>query len=301
MLILITLIVGLFVGYLMSLRKNKVPTAIYISTAFIGAIVGAFLSFGDSTLFLKYPALFNIWTIPVVFSVAFSFVVMIADRGGIKKTIIPVLVVIAIIFGMVFFDSIDKGSQTETVSNEVSVEIQEYFNEQLRVGVVDRIGQPIHGFVPFMFLQAFTGIVPKDFDGANALSGEYTIVEKELIFIMDEGVPVNSAAEMLTEKGMETLFTNIRKRANVSISTTDEIDGLMLFLGAPTGLAVTECLQEQRNVDACIEIYKPVCGKVNVQCITTPCNPIEETFPNSCNACKNSLVDTYKEGECVIE
>jgi hypothetical protein len=59
-----------------------------------------------------------------------------------------------------------------------------------------------------------------------------------------------------------------------------------------------KCLDEQRDVDACIEIYQPVCGIVNVQCVTTPCDPIKETFSNSCKACSNSLVSSYVKGEC---
>ncbi|MAG50687.1 hypothetical protein CL621_03580 [archaeon] len=59
-----------------------------------------------------------------------------------------------------------------------------------------------------------------------------------------------------------------------------------------------ECLPKQRNVDGCIEIYQPVCATVNIQCITTPCNPIKETFENSCKACTNSLVSSYINGEC---
>jgi len=61
-----------------------------------------------------------------------------------------------------------------------------------------------------------------------------------------------------------------------------------------------ECLPEQRDVDGCIEIYQPVCATVNVQCITTPCDPVKETFENSCKACVNSLVSAYTEGECSI-
>lgn len=59
------------------------------------------------------------------------------------------------------------------------------------------------------------------------------------------------------------------------------------------------CEESQRGVDACIEIYQPVCATVNIQCITTPCDPIEETFSNSCFACQNPLVSYYSEGECV--
>ena len=58
------------------------------------------------------------------------------------------------------------------------------------------------------------------------------------------------------------------------------------------------CPEEARNVDACIQVYNPVCGKVNVQCITEPCNPVYQTFGNSCEACRNQLVESYTEGAC---
>ncbi len=61
---------------------------------------------------------------------------------------------------------------------------------------------------------------------------------------------------------------------------------------------VIECKPEQRNADFCAEIYKPVCAKVNIQCIRAPCDPINETFSNPCEACKNALVDSYTMGAC---
>lgn len=59
-----------------------------------------------------------------------------------------------------------------------------------------------------------------------------------------------------------------------------------------------KCESEQRDVDVCIEIYQPVCATVNVQCITAPCDPVEQTFSNSCFACTNSLVESYVPREC---
>ncbi|HEY4493706.1 MAG TPA: hypothetical protein VJB98_03750 [Candidatus Paceibacterota bacterium] len=61
---------------------------------------------------------------------------------------------------------------------------------------------------------------------------------------------------------------------------------------------VVMCKPEQRNQDACIALYKPVCGLVNVQCIKEPCPPLEQTFSNSCEACSNELVDSYTGGAC---
>ena len=61
---------------------------------------------------------------------------------------------------------------------------------------------------------------------------------------------------------------------------------------------VIVCTPEQRNADACYEIYDPVCAKMNIQCIQAPCDPIYQTFSNDCEACKNPLVGSYTGGEC---
>jgi len=57
------------------------------------------------------------------------------------------------------------------------------------------------------------------------------------------------------------------------------------------------CTSEQRDV-FCTQQYEPVCGLVNIECVTTPCNPVEETFSNACTACSNQLVESYIESQC---
>ncbi len=47
------------------------------------------------------------------------------------------------------------------------------------------------------------------------------------------------------------------------------------------------CTPEQRQVDACIEIYQPVCGYPN-----------KETFSNSCFACMDESVEYWVDGIC---
>ena len=224
------------------------------------------------------------------------------SKMTLRKITIPFIVLFVAFAGScdLYSTAPDDDAQDTLAINPGTIEVQEYFNEKLRESVIDRIGQPIEGFVPFMFLRAFSGLVPNDFDGAEALLGEYKIMEKELAFIVDEGGPIHSAAEAISEEGMKTVFTNIQRRENVLITTADEVDGLLLSLGTPLDLAVTECLPEQRDVDACIEIYQPVCGTANVQCVTTPCDPVQETFANSCKACMNSLVSTYTKDECLV-
>lgn len=66
----------------------------------------------------------------------------------------------------------------------------------------------------------------------------------------------------------------------------------------PTENLVIICSEESKQVDACIEIYQPVCGLVEVQCVTTPCPPIKQTFGNSCSACAQGNVTSYEIGEC---
>lgn len=61
---------------------------------------------------------------------------------------------------------------------------------------------------------------------------------------------------------------------------------------------VFTCSPESREAQVCIELYAPVCAQVQVECITTPCNPVPETFSNSCFACANERVLSYTNGAC---
>lgn len=58
------------------------------------------------------------------------------------------------------------------------------------------------------------------------------------------------------------------------------------------------CPQESRNVDACIEIYQPVCGWSDpdkIKCIKFPC---ASTYSNSCFACMDENVLYYTREVC---
>jgi len=56
--------------------------------------------------------------------------------------------------------------------------------------------------------------------------------------------------------------------------------------------------QNGTAVKACTKEYAPVCASVQVQCITTPCNPVEETFGNTCMMESNTNATFLYEGEC---
>lgn len=47
----------------------------------------------------------------------------------------------------------------------------------------------------------------------------------------------------------------------------------------------------------CTTEYRPVCGTIQIQCITTPCDPIQETFSNECVA-RSRKAYNITEGAC---
>jgi|GEM_PF-5592039 len=61
---------------------------------------------------------------------------------------------------------------------------------------------------------------------------------------------------------------------------------------------LTGCTNDQREAEVCAEIYQPVCANVVSPCIVAPCPVTPTTFSNSCEACKNSYVSNYREGQC---
>jgi len=72
MLILFILVTGIAVGVLPGiLRLDRAFSVTNIVVGFVGALVGAFLGFGDAPLFLKYPFLNEI---TLMVAVSFLFV-----------------------------------------------------------------------------------------------------------------------------------------------------------------------------------------------------------------------------------
>tara|TARA_B100000508_G_scaffold31981_1_gene24596 strand:- start:34622 stop:35248 length:627 start_codon:yes stop_codon:yes gene_type:complete len=61
---------------------------------------------------------------------------------------------------------------------------------------------------------------------------------------------------------------------------------------------VVVCTDEMKEQKYCTREYAPVCGQVEVQCITTPCDPQPQTFSNGCTACSQGNVSSYTEGMC---
>ncbi len=74
MVFLFILVTGIVVGILPGLLKlDKMFSMPNIAVGFVGALVGAFLGFGDAPLFLKYPFLNEI---TLMVAVSFLFVLI---------------------------------------------------------------------------------------------------------------------------------------------------------------------------------------------------------------------------------
>ena len=85
MLIILILLTGITFGILPGLFKlDKMFSITNIVVGFVGALVGAFLGFGDAPLFLKYPFL-NQFTLMV----AVSFLFVLIKVSVTRRRIVP--------------------------------------------------------------------------------------------------------------------------------------------------------------------------------------------------------------------
>ncbi len=197
------------------------------------------------------------------------------------------------------------------------------------------------GLSPYLLLEHFSPIEESDFNGVEAIIGQYEIADNTLTYKSGEAVGDAAAADM-SEAGFALFLKNYSNRTDLDMTgaTTDIVahmtntfssspdtatssdefiactmdakmcpDGSYVgrtgpaceFAACPNETASPKtvvCTPEQKQAEACIEIYQPVCASVQIQCVTTPCEPIQKTYGNSCQACSEHSVTEYTEGEC---
>ncbi|PIR86490.1 hypothetical protein COU13_00640 [Candidatus Kaiserbacteria bacterium CG10_big_fil_rev_8_21_14_0_10_43_70] len=141
------------------------------------------------------------------------------------KTGAYVAVILAILVGAGFYLFYGGGS---TENQEVLLTPQaEYFIQTVESETVARVGQPIEGFEPSMFIRAFPGIVHKDFDGVETEQGVYQVSNGAIVFILTDSSPEHSAARAITPSGMNTLLENISARLSLPIEDNEGIDAII--------------------------------------------------------------------------
>ncbi|MEM3112871.1 MAG: hypothetical protein QXI33_00410 [Candidatus Pacearchaeota archaeon] len=215
-------------------------------------------------------------------------------------TIIVVIVfILLLIFILLVINSYLIIKKTQTSSGRTSEEIYSYFFNSIQNKYIREKGRPIEGFSPVMLMEFYTGLEEKDFDGVETYGGIYKFQNNKLEFIMDNTISNTSADESITFNGMKTLLDNLGKRFDIVPSNTSQVELIISLISnnIPNKDKIN-CLPGQRNMPHCIQIYKPVCGYRQIECIRVPCNPVPETFSNSCVACSDERVLYYIEGEC---
>lgn len=125
------------------------------------------------------------------------------------------------------------------VEKEIPLEVQYAFKTTLKNEVNTKIGVPIEGYEPPMFLQVFPGLTETDFEGVEASIGHYTIEEGRLVHKTDTTKLIHSAAKAITDRGLDRLLGNIAVRLKVDLTqdgTLTEIVEAIVRYSAPRNL-----------------------------------------------------------------
>ena len=104
------------------------------------------------------------------------------------------------------------------VEKEIPLEVQYAFKTTLKNEVNTKIGVPIEGYEPVMFLKVFPGLAETDFEGVEASIGHYTIEEGRLVHKTDTTKLIHSAAKAITDRGLDRLLGNIAVRLKVDLT-----------------------------------------------------------------------------------
>jgi hypothetical protein len=158
---------------------------------------------------------------------------------------------------------------------------------------------PIEGFYPELYKGVYPGLIDEDFDGAAAIGGTFRFSNGQLIFDEEEPGLQTSADGTINDEGVITLTQNVAKRLNSQIRTLQDLESILdTISNNNSSNNKVYCTPQDREGDACIMIYDPVCGwsdPAKVQCIKFPC---AQTYGNSCQACQDETVLYYTPGVC---
>jgi len=67
---------------------------------------------------------------------------------------------------------------------------------------------------------------------------------------------------------------------------------------AADGVGCEQFNPDKDNVVFCTEEYAPVCAEVQIECVTTPCNALKQTFSNLCFMNNNRQAKFLYKGAC---
>jgi hypothetical protein len=89
--------------------------------------------------------------------------------------------------------------------------------------------EPIEGYEPDLLMQLMPGLEEADFNGVEAIKGQYAFSEGELTYVPGEEDIMTSADQSISHKGMRTLLNNVSDRLGMTFETL-EVDAVMAEL-----------------------------------------------------------------------
>jgi len=145
---------------------------------------------------------------------------------------ILIAVALVIVFNALFVFSgglelLVKTEQQAEPETVIGADIVDVFRFTLEDEVRKKIGVPIEGYEPAMFLQVFPGLVETDFDNVEASIGIYKIVDSRLEHQLDTTQLIHSAAGAISRPGYSTLLQNVADRIGVDFKTDGTITDIM--------------------------------------------------------------------------
>lgn len=153
--------------------------------------------------------------------------------AGMKNILIAVVAVL--VFNALFVYSgglalLVQTEQKEAVPEHVSADVVDVFRFTLEEEVNKKVGVPIEGYEPRMFLKVFPGLVETDFDGVEASIGHYGIEEGRLVYVSDDTKLMHSAGTAIRRDGYETLLNNVADRIEIDLTADGTITDIMSAL-----------------------------------------------------------------------
>lgn len=125
------------------------------------------------------------------------------------------------------FEYIRKQFEPEETPLQIAPDVTDTFRKTLEEEVREKLGPPIEGYEPQMFLEVFPGLTKSDFDGVEASIGKYVLVEGQLEHRMEGATLIHSAAGSVTRRGYTTLYNNVARRMGIDLKNGGTLTDVM--------------------------------------------------------------------------
>lgn len=131
--------------------------------------------------------------------------------------------------GLYFFECYkhQQAMRDEAFVQAMEPSVVDVFRFTLEEEVKKKLGQPVEGYEPQMFLEVFPGLALTDFDGVESNAGLYQVENGELSFVPDASKLQHSASGAIGKQGLATLLENVAARTKIDLAGTGTLTDIM--------------------------------------------------------------------------